>query len=37
MSVELGGKLIDVFIVKKNNKNMYLRVKEYSNNFNKIK
>ena len=28
MSVELGGKLIDVFIVKKNNKNMYLRVKE---------
>ena len=28
MSVELGGKIIDVFIVKKNNKNMYLRVKE---------
>ena len=28
MSVELGGRLIDVFIVKKNNKNMYLRVKE---------
>ena len=28
MSVELGGNLIEVFIVKKNNKNMYLRVKE---------
>ena len=28
MSVELGGKLIEVFIVKKNNKNMYLRIKE---------
>ena len=28
MQVELDGQLIDVFITKKNNKNMYLRVKE---------
>ena len=27
MQIELGGKVFNVFITRKNNKNMYLRVK----------
>ena len=28
MQIEINGKLYDVYITRKNNKNMYLRVKE---------